>query len=123
MKVDKSKGVSLGLFLFTQSIVKVYNVVTVSIFFVIQACIIIIIGMNVSRYTKKKEGRIYMKQYIFNFSTHHQQPVVWEETIIARGMMDACIKAKKLCRQYEREKQISIRIQYKGVRYCNEDIA
>ncbi len=44
-----------------------------------------------------------MKQYIFNFSTHHQQPVVWEEAITARGMMDACIKAKKLCRQYERE--------------------
>ncbi|EMI11030.1 hypothetical protein [Anoxybacillus gonensis] len=64
-----------------------------------------------------------MKQYIFNFSTHHQQPVVWEEAITARGMMDACIKAKKLCREYEREKQIAIRIQYKGVRYCNEDIA
>lgn len=123
MKMDKSKGVSLDLFLFTQSIVKVYNVVTVSIFFVIQVCIIIIIGMNVSIYTKKKEGRIYMKQYIFNFSTHHQQPVVWEEAITARGMMDACIKAKKLCREYEREKQIPIRIQYKGVRYCNEDIA
>lgn len=64
-----------------------------------------------------------MKQYIFTFSTHHQQPVVWEEAIIADGMMDACVKAKKLCRRYEQEKQIPIRIQYKGVRYCSEDIA
>lgn len=72
---------------------------------------------------KEKERRIYMKQYIFTFSTHHQQPIVWEEAIIADGMMDACTKAKKLCRQHEREKQIPIRIQYKGVRYYNEDIA
>ncbi len=67
--------------------------------------------------------RFYMKQYIFTFSTHHQQPIVWEEAIIANGMMDACIKAKKLCRQYEHEKQIPIRVQYKGVRYYSEDIA
>ncbi|WMT18432.1 hypothetical protein [Parageobacillus toebii] len=67
-----------------------------------------------------------MKQYIFSFYTDHTEqakPVVWEETILASGMMEAFSKVKMLMEKYKREKGVSIRVQYKGVRYRHIDIA
>ncbi|WP_369818742.1 hypothetical protein [Anoxybacillus sp. B7M1] len=64
-----------------------------------------------------------LKQYVFIFYTDHPKGSMWEETIHAAGMMEAFLKAKKLLAAYEKEKQASVRVQYKGVRYHSIDIA
>jgi hypothetical protein len=64
-----------------------------------------------------------LKQYVFSFYTEQAKPVVWEETILAEGMMDAFLKAKKLMKKYQQEKGAPVRVQYKGVRYRYIDIA
>lgn len=64
-----------------------------------------------------------MKQYVFAFYTDQTKPVVWEETILASGMMEAFSKVKALMKKYKREKGVPIRVQYKGVLYRYTDIA
>ncbi|ANB60130.1 hypothetical protein [Anoxybacteroides amylolyticum] len=62
-----------------------------------------------------------MKHYVFSFYT--DQKMVREEAILANGMMDAFLKAKKAMKAYKKELGVPIRVQYKGVRYRNIDIA
>jgi hypothetical protein len=64
-----------------------------------------------------------VKQYVFSFYTEQAKPVVWEEAILASGMMEAFSKVKKLMAKYKREKGVPIRVKYKGVRYRHTDIA
>lgn len=64
-----------------------------------------------------------LKQYVFSFYTEQTKPVVREEAILADGMMDAFLKAKKLMKTFEKEMGTPIRVQYKGVRYRNIGIA
>ncbi len=64
-----------------------------------------------------------VKQYVFSFYTEQAKPVVWEEAILAEGMMDAFLKAKKLMKKYKQEKGTPVRVQYKGVCYRHIDIA
>jgi len=66
---------------------------------------------------------IALKQYVFSFYTDQTKPMVREEAILADGMMDAFLKAKKIMKAYEKELGIPVRVQYKGVRYRNVDIA
>jgi hypothetical protein len=64
-----------------------------------------------------------VKQYVFSFYTEQTKPVVWEEAILASGMMEAFSKVKMLMEKYKKEKGVPIRVQYKGVRYRHTDIA
>ncbi|WP_027409353.1 hypothetical protein [Anoxybacteroides tepidamans] len=64
-----------------------------------------------------------MKQYVFLFYTEQAKSVVWEEAVLAEGMMEAFLKVKQLLQTYEKEKAAPVRVQYKGVRYRNIDIA
>lgn len=64
-----------------------------------------------------------LKQYVFLFYTEQAKSVVWEEAVLAEGMMEAFLKVKQLLQTYEKEKAAPVRVQYKGVRYRNIDIA
>ncbi|AGT32047.1 hypothetical protein M493_08865 [Geobacillus genomosp. 3] len=64
-----------------------------------------------------------MKQYVFSFQTDQGKTVVWEEAILASGMMEAFSKAQRLLIKYKQEKGVPVRIRYKGVRYRHTDIA
>lgn len=60
-----------------------------------------------------------MTQYVFSYETSDSKTEAWEESIEAKGMTEAFLKAKELQEKFSIEKKTGIIVKHRGVKYYN----